>query len=317
MVRGSRLGDRRQTFTNPQIKLEFCFEFLEQARLSTGQKEQFRFHVKQLREESNALPDVLRDIDGSSSRVLGTHDESQSVSLHDTGSHLKILQPEIEVVGVKVHFRKHQERLSEQNRVLFFFDGRERLYGHVDVDRLKEEQDEVAFELLEEVATPNVGVVDEEGVDCTALHVSVDEGLPLVFANHEPHRQPVIVKNNTAEIPDIRQPCRSAVQGRTYKAKLRSSRDTSDTALKKEPGGTLLRFTNAATNGCSFDKGVGTTHERSLGRSCGVSEVEWISAVEEASTGRISRRWTFSLVLACFFLVSSYAHSSDFPERRQ
>lgn len=247
-------GGQRQTFTDPQVKFELCLELLKQVRLSTGQKEQFSFHVQQLREESNVLPDFLRDVDRSSSRVLGTHDESQPISLHDTGSHLEILQPEIQVVGVKVHFRKHQERLSEQDRVLFFFNGREGFYGHVDVDRLEEEQDEVASELLEEVATPNVGIVDEEGVDRTTLHVSMDEGLPLVFADYKPHRQPVIIKNNSAGIPDIRQPCRSAVQGRTYKAKLRSSRDTSDTALKKEPGGTLLRFTNAVTNGCSFDK---------------------------------------------------------------
>ena len=74
---------------------------------------------------------------------------------------------------------------------------------------------------------------------------------------------------------------------------------------------------NAATNGCSFDKRAGSTHERSLGGSCEEPEVVWTaSGVEEESAGRISRRWAFSFVSASFF-VSSYTHSSDFPEIRQ
>ena len=104
---------------------------------------------------------------------------------------------------MEVHLRKHQERLGVKNRVLFFSDGRERLDGHVDVDRLKEEQNKVASELLVEVAAPNVGIVNEEGVDCTASHVSVDEGLPLILADHKPHRQSVAVENNSAEVSKI------------------------------------------------------------------------------------------------------------------
>ena len=56
-----------------------------------------------------------------------------------------------------------------------------------------------------------------------------------------------------------------AVRRMAYKARVRSSREMSDTALKKGLGGIPLWLMNAATSGCNFDKWAGMTQERSLG----------------------------------------------------
>ena len=174
--------------------------------------------------------------------------------LHDAGSHLEIFQSKIQVVCVKVHLRRHQEGLSKKNRIIFLSDSREGLHGHVDVDRLEKEQDEVVSELLVEVATPDVGIVNEESVNCTVPHVTMDKGLPLLFADDEPHRQPVAVKNYPAGEHKVYRQAPDITSKMTYKTKLRSSRDTFDTALKKGLGGMPLCVMNVATDGCSFDK---------------------------------------------------------------
>ena len=90
------------------------------------------------------------------------------------------------------------------------------------------------------MATPDVGIMNEEGVNDTAFHVPVDESLPLVFVDYEPHRKSVAVKDYSARASEACQRSGGAVPKLTYKARVRSSREIFDTAFKKGLGGIPL-----------------------------------------------------------------------------